>query len=173
MDMHQTRTNGKVRGFVYLFLFLVAVWSCLVSTLEWQEFVAGILISIVLAFFLRASYSTLGLPPLSLKRLSAFVFYLGVLLIEIVKANIDVAYRVLHPKMPIKPGIVTIRTNLKQDIAKLILANSITLTPGTFTLDIVGDKLLIHWINVKAEDMEEATRIIAGKFEKYLMTLFE
>ena len=103
----------------------------------------------------------------------AFIFYLGVLLIEIVKANIDVAYRVLHPKMPIKPGIVTIRTNLKQDIAKLILANSITLTPGTFTLDIIGDKLLIHWINVKAEDMEEATRIIAGKFERHLKVIFE
>jgi len=173
MDMHQTRTNGKVRGFVYLFLFLVAVWSCLVSTLEWQEFVAGILISIVLAFFLRASYSTLGLPPLSLKRLSAFVFYLGVLLIEIVKANIDVAYRVLHPKMPIKPGIVTIRTNLKQDIAKLILANSITLTPGTFTVDIIGDRLLIHWINVEAEDLDTASRIISWKFEKYLLEVFE
>ena len=171
--MHQTKTNGKIRSFVYLFLFLVAVWSCLVSTLEWQEFVTGILVSLVLAFFLSASYSRLGLPPLSLKRLSAFVFYLGVLLMEIVKANIDVAYRVLHPKMPIKPGIVTIRTNLKQDISKLILANSITLTPGTFTLDIIGDKLLIHWINVKAEDMEEATRIIAGKFERHLKVIFE
>jgi len=171
--MHQTKTNGKIRSFVYLFLFLVAVWSCLVSTLEWQEFVTGILISLVLAFFLSASYSTLGLPSLSLKRLSAFIFYLGVLLIEIVKANIDVAYRVLHPKMPIKPGIVTIRTNLKQDIAKLILANSITLTPGTFTVDIIGDRLLIHWINVEAEDLDAATRIIGWKFEKYLVEIFK
>jgi len=124
-------------------------------------------------FFSNESYSRLGLPPLSLKRLFAFVVYLCVLLIEIVKANIDIAYRVLHPKMPIKPGIVTIRTNLKQDLAKLMLANSITLTPGTFTVDVIEDKLLIHWINVRAEDLDTATRLISGKFEKYLKTIFE
>ena len=171
--MTKDRTNSKIRCFVYLFLFLIAVWLCLTSTFEWQELAAGILISAVLAFFLNESYSSLGLPPLSMKRLLSFVMYLGVLFKEIVKANIDVAFRVLHPKMPIKPGIVTIRTNLKQDIAKLVLANSITLTPGTFTVDIIGDRLLIHWINVKAEDLDTATRIIGEKFEKYLIKIFE
>ena len=171
--MTEDRTNSRIRCFVYLFLFLIAVWLCLTSTFEWQELVTGILISMVLAFFLSVSYSTLGLPPLSLKRLLAFVVYLGILFKEIVIANIDVAFRVLHPKMPIKPGIVTIRTNLKQDIAKLILANSITLTPGTFTVDIIGDRLLIHWIDVKAEDLDTVTRIISEKFEKYLKMIFE
>jgi len=75
--------------------------------------------------------------------------------------------------MPIKPGIVAIKTGLKSDIAKLFLANSITLTPGTFTLDILGDKLLIHWINVKGKDIDEATGIIGKKFEKYLKEIFE
>jgi len=169
----KVRIKLRIRNFIYLFLFLVAIWLCLTSTFEWQELAAGILISIVLAFFLSESYSTLGLPPLSLKRLLSFVMYLGVLFKEIVIANIDVAFRVLHPKMPIKPGIVTIRTNLKQDIAKLILANSITLTPGTFTVDIIGDRLLIHWINVEAEDLDAATRIIGWKFEKYLVEIFK
>ena len=95
-----------------------------------------------------------------------------ILLKEIVKANLDVAYRVIHPRMPIKPGIVVIKTNLKQDIAKLILANSITLTPGTLTLDIKEDKLLIHWIDVKAEDKDEATKIVGERFEKYLKVIF-
>ena len=171
--MAEVRTSSRIRGFAYLFLFLMAIWLCLTSTFEWQELVTGILMSLVLAFFLTGSYSSLSLPPLSLKRLLAFVVYLGILFKEIVKANIDVAYRVLHPKMPIKPGIVTIRTNLKQDIAKLVLANSITLTPGTFTVDIIGDRLLIHWINVKAEDLDTATRIIGEKFEKYLIKIFE
>jgi len=95
-----------------------------------------------------------------------------VLFAEIIRANLDVAYRVVHPKMPIKPGIVVIRTELKQDLAKLLLANSITLTPGTFTLDILGDRLLIHWINVKSEDTEQATRMIGERFEKYLRVIF-
>jgi len=74
--------------------------------------------------------------------------------------------------MPIKPGVVVIKTALKQDIAKLILANSITLTPGTFTLDIEGDKLLIHWIYVRSEGIEESTKNIGERFEKYLKVIF-
>jgi len=67
---------------------------------------------------------------------------------------------------------VVIKTSLKSDIGKLILANSITLTPGTFTLDIIGDELLIHWINVKSEDIDEATIMIGQRFEKYLRVIF-
>jgi len=74
--------------------------------------------------------------------------------------------------MPIKPGIVVIKTSLKSDIAKMILANSITLTPGTFTLDVIGDELLVHWINVKTEDIDEATNMIGQRFEKYLRVIF-
>jgi multicomponent Na+:H+ antiporter subunit E len=101
-----------------------------------------------------------------------FAIYAVVLFVEIIKANFDVAYRVIHPKIPIKPGIVIIKTELKQDFAKMLLANSITLTPGTFTLDVVGDKLLIHWINVQSEDEVEATKIIGERFEKYLRVIF-
>jgi len=79
---------------------------------------------------------------------------------------------VLHPKMPIKPGIVIIKTELKQDIAKMLFANSITLTPGTFTLDIKGDELLIHWIYVKTQKKEESTKEIGERFEKYLKVVF-
>ena len=75
--------------------------------------------------------------------------------------------------MPIKPGIVVIKTGLKSDIAKLFLANSITLTPGTFTLDILGNNLLIHWIYVRTESIEGATKIIGERFEKYLRVIFE
>ena len=171
--MTEGGNNSKIRSFVYLFLFLIIIWLCLTSSFEWQGLAVGILISLALAFSLAGSYSHLDLPRFSLRRLFGFIVYLGILFMEIMKANIDVAYRVLHPKMPIKPGIVTIRTNLKQDIARLILANSITLTPGTFAVDIIGDRLLIHWLNVKSEDLDTATRIISEKFEKYLMKVFE
>jgi len=67
---------------------------------------------------------------------------------------------------------VVIKTRLTSDIAKMILANSITLTPGTFTLDVVGDRLLIHWINVQTDDIDEASRLIGEKFERYLRVVF-
>jgi multicomponent Na+:H+ antiporter subunit E len=89
-------------------------------------------------------------------------------------ANLDVAYRALHPKMPINPGIVKIKTNLKTDSAITALANSITLTPGTMTVDVTDDGYLyIHWINVKSEDIEEATRIISQNFEWFIKKIFE
>lgn len=161
------------RDFLYLFILLFIIWIALTSSFNWQELSTGIVISLVLSLFLYRRYSDLGLPPLEGRRVAFFFIYLLVLFKEIIKANLDVAYRVLHPKMPIKPGIVVIKTELKQDLAKMILANSITLTPGTFTLDILGDNLLIHWINVKTEDVDEATKIIGEKFEKYLRKIFE
>lgn len=161
-----------VKNFLYLFFFLIIIWLALTSTFQWEELIVGILISFLLALFLNKNYLKLGFPPLSIKRIAVSIVYFIVLFIEIIKANFDVAYRVIHPKMPIKPGIVVIKTGLKQDIAKMILANSITLTPGTFTLDIIEDKLLIHWINVKTEGLEEATKIIGERFEKYLKVIF-
>jgi len=165
------RTYG-VRNFLYLFFILMIIWLALTSSFHWQELLAGGMVSLLLAIILQKTYHNLGLPPLSIKRITYFLLYIAVLFKEIIRANLDVAYRVIHPRMPIKPGIVVIKTTLKQDIAKTMLANSITLTPGTFTLDILGDQLLIHWINVQAEETEEATRIIRDRFEKYLKVIF-
>jgi len=173
MQKQEYTSESKLRCFIYLFLFTILIWLCLTSSLHYQELLTGIFISLLLSIFFHKQYNELGLPPLTARRIIYFVIYLIVLFKEIIKANFDVAYRIIHPKMPIRPGIIVITTELKQDIAKMILANSITLTPGTFTLDILEDNLLIHWINVKTEDKKEATQIIGEKFEKYLRVIFE
>jgi multicomponent Na+:H+ antiporter subunit E len=84
-----------------------------------------------------------------------------------------VAYRVLHPDMPIRPGIVKVRTDLESEMAKTFLANSITLTPGTLTVDIDGSDLYIHWINVVGEGVEAHSDLIVRRFEKLLRRVFE
>jgi multicomponent Na+:H+ antiporter subunit E len=89
------------------------------------------------------------------------------------KANFDVAYRVLHPKMPIAPGIVKVKTKLKSEMGKVFLANSITLTPGTFTIDLKDEFLYIHWIYVRYKDVDKATQNIVSLFEKYLIKIFD
>jgi multicomponent Na+:H+ antiporter subunit E len=165
-------TSEKVKGFVWLLLVTFVLWLALIPELDWQELICGTLVCLIISLFGAHIYSKLGFPSLTLKGILFSLVYIIVLLWEIIKANFDVAYRVIHPKMPIKPGIVVIKTRLKSDIAKMILANSITLTPGTFTLDIIGDKLLIHWINVKTEDTNEATSLIGHRFEKYLSVIF-
>jgi multicomponent Na+:H+ antiporter subunit E len=77
--------------------------------------------------------------------------------------------------LPIRPGIVKVRTTLKSDTALTFLANSITLTPGTFCVDIKPEDgiLYIHWINVESEDTEKATQLIVNKFEGVLKRIFE
>jgi multicomponent Na+:H+ antiporter subunit E len=66
-----------------------------------------------------------------------------------------------------------VKTNLTSDIAKVFLANSITMTPGTITVDIADDVFYIHWIYVKSKDPEIYTHKILGRFEKYLKRIFE
>ena len=168
-----TRSAGeKVKGFVWLLLVTFVLWLALSSKLDLPELITASVVCLIVSLFGAGIYSKLGLPPVSIKRILFSLVYVIVLFWEIIRANFDVAYRVIHPKMPIKPGIVVIKTRLKSDIAKMILANSITLTPGTFTLDVIGNELLIHWINVKTEDLDEATSLIGYRFEKYLRVIF-
>jgi len=104
-----------------------------------------------------------------------FCYYVPMFLWECLKANIDVAWRVLHPGLPINPGIVKVKTTLKSDTALTFLANSITLTPGTFCVDIDAEEgfLYIHWIDVKTKDVQEASRLIVDQFENILRKIFE
>ena len=149
------------------------MWLLLTTTFQYEKFCVGILVALIIAFLTNEFYLQLGFPPVTPKRFIYFSWYIIVLFVEIIKANFDVAFRVIHPALPINPGVVVIQTKLKSDIAKTILANSITLTPGTFTLNIMEDKLLIHWIDVKATDIEKTTELIGSRFEKYLRVIFQ
>jgi multicomponent Na+:H+ antiporter subunit E len=63
---------------------------------------------------------------------------------------------------------VRVRTSLKSRLGRLVLANSITLTPGTITVETRGEILYVHWINVEGDDIEATTQRIVEKFEGYL-----
>jgi multicomponent Na+:H+ antiporter subunit E len=102
------------------------------------------------------------------------VAYVFVLAWGVLRANLDVAYRVLHPALPIRPGIVRVRTTLRTATARTALANSITLTPGTLTVDLSDDgTMFIHWIDVASQEAEEARRRIFARFERILRRVFE
>ena len=152
---------------------LFCLWLLFTSTVELQEVVAGAVIVLLVAALGCEGFATRGLRILSPRRLVYLLIYLPVFFWEMIKANFDVAYRVVHPRMPIRPGIVAIKTDLKTDVGKLFLANSITLTPGTLTMEVRGEHLFIHWINVRDEDVQKASEIIAGRFEKYLKVICE
>ena len=76
---------------------------------------------------------------------------------EILKANIGVMQLILSPKMEVEPKLVRFRTDLKTDLARVILANSITLTPGTITVTLEGDEYLVHCLDKSmAEGMDDS-----------------
>jgi len=155
-----------------LALVLLLLWMSLATPLSSQELVVGAIVAVLVAALPlpRASvYGELSLVP---RRFVAAVSYLVVFLWEVVKSNIDVAFRVLSPQLPINPGIVRVKTKLKSRLGRLLLANSITLTPGTISVALDGEDLFVHWINVRAHDLEESTRQIVAKFEKYLEVSF-
>ena len=115
--------------------------------------------------------SITGLPA----KVFWFVIYVIVFLWECLRANIDVAYRVLHPDLPIRPGIIRVRTELTSDVGITFLANSITLTPGTTTVDVDKEKgiIYVHWLCVKEISGKPCRLPTIERFERILKRIFD
>ncbi len=158
-----------------IFLFLVAfmIWAMFTWVPDRQELIVGAIVSAGIGLIFGNIFSIHPGKVLHPRRWIAFIKYAPLFLYYVILANLDVAYRVIHPRLPINPGIVKIKTSLKSEVAQAMLANSITLTPGTLSVDIKDSDMYIHWIDVKSQDVEEASRIIAQKFEGYLKEIFE
>jgi len=153
-------------------LGLLVLWTIFVGTFDTQEVVAGAVVSALVAFIATGPTPARWQVVLSPRRLLTLVAFLGYLAVAIFRANLQMAAIVLRPKLAIRPGIVRVKTRLKSPVGRLVLANSITLTPGTLTVDVEGDEFFIHWINVESEDADEATRRIVSGFERYLEIIF-
>ncbi len=142
---------------------------------SYMEAGLGVLFAVLSGVFAQRVFNGLGIKPTNKcfnpKRWLLFAIYVfGPFLFALTKANLDVAYRVLTGK--IKPGIVRIKPGLKSSFATTLLANSITLTPGTLTVDIGKDnELFVHWINV--EDKEPKAELVCGSFAEWARRIAE
>ena len=163
----------KARAILFVLAFIV--WMMLNWVPDIQHLVVGLFVCALVAFITGDMFVQRPCVFKHIERYLWFLYYLPIFLWEILKANIDVAYRVSHPGLPITPGIVKVKTHLKSDTGLTFLANSITLTPGTLTVDIdrAGGFLYVHWIDVKDRDVEKATERIVSRFEKILEKIFE
>jgi multicomponent Na+:H+ antiporter subunit E len=151
-------------GFALAFI----VWL----TLNWK--IDAVTLSLGLAFSLLASMffgELITVTPeraIHIHRYFWAIYYVPVFLWQMFKSNIDVAFRVLHPDLPIDPGLIKIRTKLKSEVSRAFLANSLSLTPGSTTVDIIGDEIYVHCIDVNRPVREEA-----ALFEKIIARMFE
>jgi multicomponent Na+:H+ antiporter subunit E len=163
--------------FVISFVFwLLLVWpvSPFDGSLVIGDIAVGALVSVFVALvmheIIRVKFIRL-LNPVSWFWLIIYLFVLGY---YVIKGGLDVSYRVLHPRMPIRPGIVKIKSVLKTDTGRTALANCITLTPGTLTIDVTNDGIFyIHWLNVLSLDEDEAAKLVLRRFEWFIQRIFE
>ena len=163
-------TSIRQRAVLATSLFIL--WLLLAGSLTTAEIVAGAVVGLFIALLPLPGSSVYAEVVLMPRRIGALGVYFFVFLWAVVKSNLDVAFRVLSPTLPINPGIVRVKTRLKSRIGRLLLANSITLTPGTISVAIDGEDIYVHWINTGARDVEESTRQIVSGFEKYLEVSF-
>ena len=154
-------------------LSVFALWMLLFWSLDPWVIGSGVFFAFIVGFLIAEicpdEFEKIANP----KRWLFFLIYVPYFLYYCLKANVDVAARVVHPDVPIRPGIVKVKTTLETDMGKTFLANSITLTPGTLTIDIDGQDLYIHWINIDTDDVAARTAEICGRFEPLLRRIFE
>jgi len=146
-------------AFIGTTVFCFIVWLALsFNGHMWanDELLAGVVLSVAAGVVARTVFVR-DFKMAHPKRWLFFVAYLFPFFYEMAKANLDVAYRVVTGR--IRPGIVKISPGLKSDTALTMLANSITLTPGTLSVDLDEDNnLYVHWINVDEGALEEMPR---------------
>ena len=134
-------------------MFLWIFWAILVGKADWYSLAIGLFVSVFLVWLnndllFSPGEARIWSPSLGWKWLG----YLAWLVLEIIKANVQVAIVVLSPRLPITPEIVSFRTRLKTDIGRMVLGNSITLTPGTVTIEAEGNEFLVHSLTKEAAE---------------------
>jgi multicomponent Na+:H+ antiporter subunit E len=165
---------------IYCFWLLITgqIVAIFQGRASWEVLVAGALVSgFVSLFTARFFIHRNAFYLLAPKRFFSLLAYVFVFLWELTKANVDVAFRALNPKLPVNPGIVKVPADVKAEYGLSMLANSITLTPGTITMDIADENgktnYYIHWINVKETDPAKAGDAIKGTMEKWIRRIWD
>ncbi len=146
-------------------LAITFVWMFLYSAWDLPTFIVGYLVGIILLLILRRFFE----GPIYIRKVYRFFVLSVILLKELVLSNISVVKLVLKPKLSIRPGIFALQTDLHSDWEVTLLANLITLTPGTVTVDISHDQrtLYIHALDI--DDIDDAVSSIKDSFEKAIM----
>ncbi|MGQ9646990.1 MAG: Na+/H+ antiporter subunit E [Thermodesulfobacteriota bacterium] len=144
------------RGFAFLLTFCIMAlfWILLSGLFDAFHLVSGVICCAMVAI-LSHDLLVKGTSQKRLLKSIRLVLYIPWELWQIVLANIDVAYRVLHPRMPIDPRIIEFETPLRGEFSQVTLANSITLTPGTITIRVDPERGKF-WVHAIAKEPADA-----------------
>ena len=134
--------------------------------LAWSGHFTGLLLllgalSVLLVLYLALRMRLVDREGVPLELALRLALYIPWLLWEIVKANLDVTRRILSPRLPISPRVISVYSSQRRELARVIYANSITLTPGTVSIDVRGPVFTVH-----ALTKEAAEGVISGEMDR-------
>ena len=173
--MQKTKLPAVLTTFIVCFAF----WIIITWSFDIQELAGGAVVSLAVAlfsarFFIHENAFWFFNPA---KFFSLLLYCIVIFPIELIKANVDVAKRCFTGCRNVNPGIVKIPVGLKSEYGQSMLANSITLTPGTTTMEVTEENeqtyYYVHWIDVAAESGEAAGEKIKGTLEKGIRRIFK
>lgn len=169
----------KIPAVIATFVLCMAFWVCITWSFTSQELLAGAIVSLAAALF-SARFMIHGNAfwLLNPAKLFGLIYYVLIVFpVELIKANVDMAKRCFGGCKNINPGIVKVPVDLESEYGQAMLANSITLTPGTITMEVTEEDgqtyYYIHWIDVTETDSKLAGDAIKGTLEKGVRRVFK
>lgn len=158
--------DGKA-PIVGVFVLLFAFWMILTGSLHPENIIGGVLASGLVVFLSKdLLLRKVERPAITSSTLVQGVIYIVNLVVAIIIANIDIAIRVLSPSMPISPGVIKFNSAVEKDMTRVLFANSITLTPGTLTLDVGDGNFVVHGLT-----RDHAEKVTHWAMEKRLLDI--
>jgi multicomponent Na+:H+ antiporter subunit E len=150
-------------------ILLTLIWVFLTGEYNLNNFLFGFVLSFAILWILSGAGEKRNLKYFKIvPRVISFILFF---IWELTKANIQVAYEVITPKFNMKPGIVALPLDAKTDFEITLLANLITLTPGTLALDVSSDRSVLYVHGMYVEDRKEFIEDIKQGFEKRLLEI--
>lgn len=148
-------------------LFLTFIWVILTMNLRVENILFGFIISFLLLMFERKNIHVLNYSFFLPRTLRYLAFFIK----EVVKGSLKIGYDIITPNHYMNPGIIAVPLDVKTDTEIMILANSITLTPGTTSLAVSEDKstLYVYNVYIDKEDKEKSVLEIKNGLEKKLL----
>ncbi|MFA6942137.1 MAG: Na+/H+ antiporter subunit E [Clostridiaceae bacterium] len=152
--------------FVFIFMFLL--WCALVFPVTLEKNIVGIIVSFTISAGLYIFVK--DKKVFNIGRILNFIWFVLIFTYELIKANFIMAKLVLTPSLPISPKIIKVKTTIKSNTGRAFLANAITLTPGTLSVDLKEDDIFIHIVEgIKVSNGED----IIKPFEKVIKGAFD
>jgi multicomponent Na+:H+ antiporter subunit E len=163
-----------VLGIISFIVWILLVWPFSEYGIDYVSLMVGIVASVIVGLFFGDVFTESPHKFFEPKRYFWLIYFVFLFAGAFIDASFDFAYRVLHPSLPIKPGIIKVRTILKRKSAIAILANCMGFAPGAVTVEIGDDGILyIHMACIRYTDTQDATAAFVKRFETILKRILE